>query len=156
MRKEFEIKDMIPVIKTVIESGQTVKITVTGNSMYPLLVGGRDRAELSSPVKLNKRDVILYRRKTGKYVFHRILKINHSNGELILCGDNETEKEYGVNVSGVIARAVAFERKGKEFKSGNVLYKIYSFLWCISLRMRKPMLKLMRMVYFFVKIKKNS
>lgn len=110
--KRVTLSQMLPVITEKIESGGEVSIPVTGRSMYPTLIQGRDYAVLkSAPESLKKGDIPLYRRENGQFVLHRIVGEN-SDG-YILCGDNQTEKEYGVKRSQVIAVLCAVERDGE-------------------------------------------
>ena len=60
----------------VMEEAQTVPLIISGNSMSPFLVHGRDTVYLSkitSPLK--KGDMILYRRDSGDYILHRICRV---------------------------------------------------------------------------------
>lgn len=93
----------------------TVVLTVTGGSMLPLLAGGRDRVTLGPvPERLRRGEVLLYRRADGSYVLHRLTGFGQ-DGTLVFCGDRQTEPERGIRPEQVIARAVAFERKGHFF-----------------------------------------
>ena len=89
----------------------TVVLTVTGGSMLPLLAGGRDRVTLGPvPERLRRGEVLLY-------------------GTLVFCGDRQTEPERGIRPEQVIARAVAFERKGHFFTRRAPGYRVYCALW---------------------------
>ena len=62
--------------RTVINEKGFLVSTIVGISMYPLL---RQRKDSVHIVKINKtlkkNDVILYKRDTGQYVLHRLIKI---------------------------------------------------------------------------------
>ena len=110
--KKVKLSEMLPLITEKISSGGEVSIPVTGRSMYPTLQSGRDYAVLEkAPEKLKKGDIPLYRRENGQFVLHRI--VGEDENGYILCGDNQTEKEYGVKHSQVIAVLTAVERDGK-------------------------------------------
>ena len=58
------------------ENITALPLVISGNSMLPFLVHGRDTVYLSKlkrPVK--KGDVLLYRRDSGAYILHRVYKI---------------------------------------------------------------------------------
>jgi len=67
---------IFPVITELLDSGQTARITVTGNSMYPFLRAGRDSVELSkaSFQEINRGDIVLIKRTNGIYILHRVIK----------------------------------------------------------------------------------
>ncbi|MBQ4527661.1 MAG: S24/S26 family peptidase [Clostridia bacterium] len=127
--------DIAPHIEEAIAHGKKVKLTVTGNSMYPLFKDRRDRAVLSPIEKLKKRDVVFYKRQNGQYVLHRIVK--KKGNMLTIAGDNETVKEYQVNVSDCIAVMESFERNSKESNVSDLWYKVYSFFWVAFFPFRK-------------------
>ena len=109
--KKVRLEQMLPLIEEKIASGGEVSIPVTGMSMYPTLREKSDYAVLSNPGEhLKKGDIPFYRRENGQFVLHRIVGENEDG--YILCGDNQSEKEYGVKHSQVIAVLTAVERDG--------------------------------------------
>ena len=75
------------------EKGQLIYTNV-GDSMYPL-IQPRDLLvikKLSRP--LRRYDVPLYKRDSGQYVLHRIMKIE-KDGSYVMCGDNRSGLEHG-------------------------------------------------------------
>lgn len=109
----------------------TVVLTVTGGSMLPLLAGGRDRVTLGPvPERLRRGEVLLYRRADGSYVLHRLTGFGQDGHARFLRGSGQTRA--GAGGSGreqVIARAVAFERKGHFFTRRAPGYRVYCALW---------------------------
>ena len=71
----LRLDDLMPVIRERLEAGETVEFMPRGVSMLPLLRQGRDAVVLSPlPERLRKYDVVLYRRRNGQYVLHRIVE----------------------------------------------------------------------------------
>ena len=106
------IDDMMPIIYERISAGGTVEINARGTSMLPLLKEGRDSVVLRSPEKpLKKYDVILYKRDTGSYVLHRIVKIK--DGLYTCLGDAQNVFERGVREDQIIAVMSGYKREGK-------------------------------------------
>ena len=138
---EFSIHDLAPVIKERVNLGGKVKFTVTGISMFPFLSNRRDQVTVSRADFVKKYDVVLHRRKNGDYILHRVIGIK--NGTYIIAGDNETEKEYGVEKSQIIAKAISFTRKGVEISPDNLVYKIYSRLWLLLFPLRHIILEIL-------------
>ena len=76
--------------------GQLIYTNV-GDSMQPLIRQDRDLLIIEkSEGRLKKYDVPLYKRDSGQYVLHRILKVRKD--DYVICGDNRYCKEYGLNV----------------------------------------------------------
>lgn len=80
------------------------------------------------PERLRRGEVLLYRRADGSYVLHRLTGF-WQDGTLVFCGDRQTEPERGIRPEQVIARAVAFERKGHFFTRRAPGYRVYCALW---------------------------
>ena len=99
------MSEMVGLIEEVISGGGEFRLYPKGTSMLPLIRQGKDSVVLVKPGLLSIGDIILYRRKNGQFVLHRIVKIKGDN--LIICGDNQTSLEYGINASSVIAKVKA-------------------------------------------------
>ncbi len=108
-----------------LEKGGKTSLTVTGCSMLPLLHHGRDRVELVTPGQRQQAgDIVLYRRKNGQYVLHRIIAVTE-NGYLC-CGDNQVEKEP-VAHSQLLAVTSGIIRKGKPCDIQSLGYRVYTW-----------------------------
>ena len=103
--------------------------TNKGDSMMPLIKQDRDLLVIE-PVhgRLKKYDVPLYRRDSGQYVLHRILKVREN--DYVICGDNRWSKEYGIEDRHIIGVLTAVIRNGKEIKVTDWKYLMYVHLWC--------------------------
>jgi hypothetical protein len=117
-----------------------------GTSMRPFLKSRRDTVVLEplSGEGLKRLDVVLYR-SGDKLIMHRIIRLCHSRGILVIRGDNTYKNEY-VPESEIIAKMTAFTRKGK---CGNVTdpsYRLYSVLWTAIYPLRYPVYQLGRAV----------
>lgn len=132
------LDELYPIINEKIESGGTVQLPITGTSMLPLLVWGRDTVEIVKCENAKKYDIIFYRRDNGHFVLHRIIGINDKG--YILCGDNQTVKEYGINDRHIIAVVSSITRNGKKFDVTRLSYKIYSRLWTMVRPFRRYIL----------------
>ena len=67
-----------------------------GDSMLPLIRQGKDLLLIARKPegRLRKYDVPLYRRDSGQYVLHRILKVREN--DYVICGDNRWRCETGI------------------------------------------------------------
>lgn len=136
---KVSMSEIVPLIKEVISGGGRFSFKVTGGSMFPLLIEGRDSVILEKVKTLKAGDIILYQRDDGNYVLHRIVKIK--NGELYLCGDAQFVIEYPIRYDQVIAVAGAIIRKGETIKVTDPKYKFYTKVWCHSFKARPYILK---------------
>ena len=133
-KTEFELKELLPLMKESFASGRTVRFSPRGISMLPMLRQGVDCVILSpAPEKLHKYDIAFYRRADGKFVLHRIVKV----GETYTCiGDNQFTVEQGVRHEQVIAVVSAFTRGDKEHQVSAWGYRCYCRLWHYSRPLR--------------------
>lgn len=144
-KQKINLIEIYPIIKEKIDNGGTVKLPITGKSMRPLLVWGRDTVEIVKCENPKKGDIIFYLRDNGQFVLHRIIGTDE-NG-YILCGDNQWVKEYGIKDHNIIAVVSLIERKGKVFDvKTNIPYRIYSSVWMAMMPVRKPILRFTRKV----------
>ncbi len=131
--KEVTVKmsNLSPLICEMLESGGCAEITVTGNSMRPMLRHRVSRVRLAAPGELRTGDVPLYKRSNGSFVLHRIIRIN--GDEFTMCGDNEGFPEPGILRDSIVAVMTHFSREGKKWTPcTSTLYRIYIRLWMLS------------------------
>ena len=100
-----------------------------GDSMLPLIRQGRDLMVIERHCgRLKKYDVPLYRRDSGQYVLHRVVKVREN--DYVLCGDNRWQRETGVTDRQILGVLTAVIRDGKEIAVTDRRYRLYVFLWC--------------------------
>ncbi len=123
-----------------LEQTEPVPLVISGSSMSPFLVHGRDTVFLVKVKRPLKRgDMILYRRRSGQYILHRIYKAEQDT--LTLIGDGQGGLEPGICREQVLALVSAVRRKGKLLKPGNFLWDFYEKVWIRMLRIRPRLLK---------------
>ncbi len=143
-KKTISLEELYPIIKEKLDNNGTVALPITGTSMIPLLVWGRDTVEITSCASPKLYDIIFYRRDDGHFVLHRIVGADE-NG-FVLCGDNQWVKEHGIKEKHIIGVVKAITRKGKRFEVNKKAYCIYSKLWCKILPIRKYFLYVLRRI----------
>lgn len=138
-RREIDLAQMYPVIQEVLAAGGSFTLTITGTSMYPTLLGQRDRVTLSSaPERLKKLDLPLYRRKDGSFILHRIVSVS-KDGVYTCCGDHQWVKELGVEHSRIVGLVTQIERKGKCFSVDSRKYRFWVRLWYLLMPFRRAL-----------------
>ena len=112
-------------------------LVVTGSSMTPFLVSGRDTVFLSRLERPARRgDILLYRRDSGQYVLHRVWRVE-TDGTFTIVGDAQTELERGIRADQVIARVTAVERKGKRMGPGSFWWEFFEKVWIRMVPLRR-------------------
>ncbi|MBQ8922070.1 MAG: S24/S26 family peptidase [Oscillospiraceae bacterium] len=112
-----------------LEQNGRLVFTNVGTSMEPLIRQGRDLLIIEKPHgRLKKYDIPLYRRQSGQYVLHRILKVRAQ--DYVLCGDNRRRKETGITDRQIIGVLTAVVRDGKEIPMTALRCRMYAHLWC--------------------------
>ena len=119
------LEQMLPLLQTLLAEGKTVSFRPNGVSMRPMLEDGRDTVFLRAvPETLRKNDVVLYRRKNGQFVLHRLVRIR--NGQYIFYGDAQFAPEV-VEKEQMLALVCGFLRKGKRYETDAAVYRAYAF-----------------------------
>lgn len=108
--------------------------TTVGKSMEPMLVE-RETAVVIKKAKglLKKYDVVLFRRKGGEYVLHRIIKVREK--DYIICGDSCTEKEQVLHEQ-VIGVVTGYYKNGRLIPMSDRRYRLYVRFRCAVLPIR--------------------
>lgn len=126
------------------KSGRIIYTNV-GDSMMPYIKRGRDVLVISEVNgRLNKYDVPLYKRDSGQYVLHRILKVREN--DYVICGDNRWNKEYGITDRHIIGILTGVIRDGHEIPVTSRKYRIYVHLWCDLFPVRAFILRVCQFV----------
>ena len=124
----LEPEELMAQLPRLLEETESVPLVISGNSMSPFLVHGRDTVFLSKVTQPLKRgDMILYRRTGGAYVLHRICGVR---GQILrLVGDAQNRIESGIRREQVLAIVTAVRRKGKLLKKGDFCWDFFEKIW---------------------------
>ncbi|CVI70664.1 hypothetical protein NDGK_01951 [Clostridiales bacterium CHKCI001] len=125
----YQLKEFEAVIQEVLDSGGEFQLYPRGSSMLPLIREGRDWVMLVQKGKtLHPNDIVLYHRKDGSFVLHRIVKVR-SDG-YVLCGDNQVQLETGIQDHQIIALVKGIGRKGRQVSNQSLWLRLYEWIWC--------------------------
>lgn len=129
-------------IAGLLEQTENVPLVITGNSMYPFLSHGRDTVYLRNVREpLKKGDMVLYRRRNGQYILHRILA---AGDRLTLLGDNQVNPEPGIMPEQVLAVVSAVRRRGKLLQPGDPVWNFYENAWLRMIPLRPYLMAIHR------------
>lgn len=115
-------------------SGKPVVAMSSGDSMEPLLFHRSTRVVIQRADRLLKKgDLPVYRRPTGEFVMHRIIRVK--DGCYYTRGDNRYSVEQ-VPSTWVLGVVTEIYRKNRHIGVTDWNYRIYVKLWCWSYPIR--------------------
>ena len=133
--KKMQLIQLMPMIRDCLDRGRNVTFRPGGVSMLPMLHPNEDEVILSPlPERLHKYDLPLYRRDSGQFILHRVVKVEPQG--YTMCGDNQYVLEPGLQHSQMIALVTAFTHKGKTVSVRHPAYWLYCRIWCVSRPLR--------------------
>lgn len=146
MNKSYTYSELEPIITEKLNSGAYVTISPKGTSMLPLLRQGIDEVILKKPSgRLKKYDIPFYKRSSGQFVLHRIVAVKKDG--YVLCGDNQTDYEYGITDDMILAVADCIIRNGEKISTDKPGYLKY----CRRQLKRNKIRRLKKKVKAFIK-----
>lgn len=114
--------------RKLLETVDQLPLLISGNSMSPFLIHGRDTVYLTKVNRpLRRGDIVLYRRKNGAYILHRICTVEEDTFSII--GDAQTEIEQGIAREQIFAMVCAADRKGKWQAPGCLWWDFFAKFW---------------------------
>ena len=141
-------EQLMPMLPQLLEDTAAIPLVISGNSMSPFLVHGRDTVFLSKLSAQPKRgDMLLYRRDNGAYVLHRVYR--REGNACTMVGDAQQALETGIRDDQIIAIVTAVRRKGKLLKKGSFWWWFFEHFWLWALPCRPTLTQL----YSFIKRK---
>ena len=130
----------LPVIQELTAEGRELIITVTGGSMTPFLVHGRDRIRFRKPDRpLRRGDIAFFRRPDGACVLHRICRVE-KDGSCWFLGDAQQIEEGPVPPEAIFAVVTEVFRKGRWLGPGDPMWEFFAHVW-LRLRPLRPLLR---------------
>lgn len=134
-KKITDIRLMGAMIEETLSRGDSVRLTVTGNSMYPLLHSRRDTVVIAPAKTVKKYDITFHKRKDGRYILHRVVGINR-DGTYNIAGDNEYKPEPPVLREQILGVVTEFTRWGKTCHPKGFRYWLFVRIWCLLMPWR--------------------
>ena len=126
-KRDFWMNNRENVLCQEIESGKPVLIRTSGDSMQPLLFHHQTQVVVQKTARpLKKGDLPLYRRPSGQFVLHRIIRVEDES--YYTRGDNRIGLEQ-VPKDWVLANTCQIYRKDQQFSVQDGRYKLYVCFW---------------------------
>ncbi len=99
-----------------LEDGYSLKLTVSGNSMFPfLLENERVKIVPFQQSNINKGDILVFK-KSGRFIAHRLIHIDKKQNRLLTKGDFCFQKDSPLSTNEIIGKITVVYRKGKEIR----------------------------------------
>jgi hypothetical protein len=147
--KRIRSFQLFEIAEDMLADGQSVIITVVGNSMYPFLRNKVDSVELyrESYDNIRVNDIVVGR--IGKrYILHRVYK--KYDDKFIMLGDGNFSTDGPYLRENLICKASAIYRKDKRISCNSLSFKFLSIVW----KLLKPFRAKIFKVYFKIRGKK--
>lgn len=139
--KQIDTFEYISVLKDLAAQGKEVSVHISGESMVPFLLPERDTVFFKAPTfPLKKGDVVFFQRTNGRYILHRICKVE--NGNYFLVGDGQWEVEGPIKESQIFGVVTAVKRNGKVVTEKALSWKFYQYVWVNLIPLRSKLLRL--------------
>lgn len=122
-------EEYLPVLRELLEKGNTVSLNISGNSMAPFFVHGRDRV-LLSPIqkKLKKGDMAIFQRQDGSFILHRICGVTKEE-QYYFVGDGQIQVEGPILKEQIFGIVTAVCRKEKWIRPGDFRWEFFRVFW---------------------------
>lgn len=136
-------EELMDDLLALLEQTEPVPLVISGNSMAPFLIHGRDTVFLSRiKAPLKRGDMVLYRRASGQYILHRVYSAEDDTFTMV--GDGQAGLEPGIRQEQTLALVSAVRRKGKLLEPGSFLWDFYEKAWIRMIRLRPYILRFLR------------
>lgn len=142
VEKSIDTATLLESYRALLQTVDVLPLAVTGSSMTPFLVPGRDSVLLARPPeRLRRGDIALYRRDGGAYVLHRV---HHCvrDGSYAMLGDAQCTVEHGVRHDQVLAVVQSAVRKGRQQQKGTFWWEFFARVWLRLVALRPALLHL--------------
>ena len=146
LRRTVDTQELLETYRELLKETETLPLVITGNSMAPFLVHGRDRAWLTGvkrPLKVG--DIVLYRRDSGAYILHRICRAE--GDRFCLIGDAHRVIEQNIRRDQIFAVVCRVERKGKVLAPGSFWWEFFEKIWVRIIPLRGALARLYGMLH---------
>lgn len=151
-KRIVDVDSYLPVLCELLAQRKEVSLIISGNSMSPFLIHGRDEILISPPKESWKKgDMALFRRTNGQYVMHRIFRVD-KGGELYFIGDAQQIAEGPIKTDQLLGKVTSVKRKGKWIGPGNFWWEFFEHIWLNIIPLRPFCQKLYGLLWHLKRI----
>ncbi len=143
--REVDTQEYMTVLKELVENGNQVNLLISGSSMSPFLIHHRDIIYFQKPDReLKAGDMVFYRRSSGQYVMHRIVKIRPEGYYMV--GDAQMEIEGPLDRAQIFGLVTAVKRNGRMLRPGDFWWEFFARIWPRIIPLRGLINRIYRMM----------
>lgn len=137
----LQCTELFQFVNSIFAIGNSVRITVTGNSMWPFLRDCTDSVELVSDTfqNIRKGDIVLVEQNNGAIILHRVFTINKES--FYLLGDGQITIEGPFFSNQLLAKVVAVWRRRHRIECSGMIWRFLSRAWMFTLPLRRLKVK---------------
>ena len=136
--KLVNTQEYVSMLRELTEQGREVNMLISGNSMSPFLMHGRDSIRLKKPDrKLRKGDMVFFQRKSGKFVMHRIIRVRKEGFYLLGDSQQSSEIEGPIEESQIFPSIPRFCVTVGWFGQGNYWGYFFEHYWIRMISFRR-------------------
>ena len=140
-KRTLSPEELMPQYEELLRAGAELPLVVSGGSMLPFLAPGRDTVYLRSIDRALKRgDIVFYRRADGRYILHRLHRIDGDKCWFV--GDAQDDIEGPLNIKCACAYVTQALRKGKTQKPGCFCWNFFERVWLRAVGRRRRLIEL--------------
>ncbi len=123
------VAEISELVDELIKENAVLPVYVSGSSMNPFLISRRDIVYLKKTHtdELKKGRILLFRRKDGSLVLHRIKSVSEDSTFEML-GDAQSQSEK-IDMVQIVAVVSEIERKGKRRSTDSAYWKTIDVIW---------------------------
>lgn len=149
-RERYNLRDMEPVMRKVLAEGGVFPFYPKGTSMEPTIHQGTDQVHLKAlPEKLKKYQIILYKRDSGAFVLHRIVRVGMDS--VTMRGDNQFYTEAGIRRDQMIGMVCGLKTPKGDIDTESNSFWLKSAIWVESAGVRRILLAVRRRISKIIK-----
>ncbi len=134
--------DVFPVAQQLMQEGISIRLTVSGNSMWPLLRHNRDAVlinSLSRPVRIGDIVLVRFDTSTPKYLLHRVIRLHGE--DCVTAGDGNTFMDGMIPTSQIIGKVERVFRGSLMIDCSSAFWRFLFTGWRLCFPLRKFLLK---------------
>ena len=140
LHKTVDTEALLETYRTLLQETECLPLVISGSSMVPFLVDGRDTVFLTKVDRpIVKGDMVLYKRDCGRYILHRVCRVYPDRFDIV--GDAQTQIEKNVRRDQICALVCRAERKGKTEKPGTFWWDFFEKIWIRMIALRPFILR---------------
>lgn len=137
-------EELFSIAEEIVNEGKQIPFIVSGMSMWPLLMHGRDTVilEKCDIEHLSVGAIVLVKTPVNKYLLHRVSSVKGEYFETT--GDGNCFRDGYFHKSTVVAYSKTIIRKGKKIDLSLFCYRILMKIWLWGFPVRKHLLRIIQ------------